>query len=64
MLKSALLFYKKLRSSLELIHFEVNLYDSCMANKIVNREQMTIISHVDDSKISHKDGWEITKIMK
>ena len=43
MFKNMLLFYKKLRSDLESIGFEVNPYDPCIANKIINGNQMTII---------------------
>ena len=52
-LKSALLFLKRLRGNLKSINFE--------ANKMVNGYQITIIWHDNDLKISHKDGWEITK---
>ena len=31
----------------------INPYDHCVANKIVNGNQCTIIWHVDDLKISH-----------
>ena len=64
MLKSALLFYKKLRNDLESIGFEVNPYDPCIANKVIDGKQMIIMWHVDDIKISHEDGWEITKMIK
>ena len=64
MLKSAHLFYKKLRGDLESAGFKINPYYPCMANKMVNGSQITIIWHVDDLKISHRDGWEIAKIIK
>ena len=35
--------------------YELNPYDLCVANKIVNGSQCTIAWHVDDTKISHKD---------
>ena len=63
MLKSALLFYQKLRSNFEEMQFKINPYDPCMANKVINGSQMMITWHVDDLKISHKNGWEITKII-
>ena len=63
LLQSALLFYKKLRSELENYGFEVNPYDPCVANKIVNGTQMTVTWHVDDLKVSHKDDDEITKFL-
>ena len=49
MLKSVLLFNKKLRGNLESIGFEINSYDPCVANKVINGQQMTIIWHVNDS---------------
>ena len=62
MLRSALLFYKRLRSVLENMGFVVNLYDPCMANRMVNGSQMTVCWHVDDLKISHMDENAVTAI--
>ena len=62
MLKSALLFHQKLIDDLEQDGFQVNLYDPCMANKQINGDQMMVVWHVDDLKISHKDPWEDTKM--
>ena len=42
MMKSALLFYKKLVSELISTGFEINPYDPCVANKIINGNQMTL----------------------
>ena len=64
MLKSALLFYKKLRTDLECKGYRINPHDACVANKIINSKQMTILWHVDDLKILHADPWEVTKIVK
>ena len=60
-LKAALQFYKKFVENLCKFGFKVNDYDPCVANKIINGKQMTIIWHVDDAKISHvdKQGIEI-----
>ena len=55
MLKSALLFYKKLRSDLESIGFKVNPYDPCVANLDQGGSQLTVVWHVDDLKISHRN---------
>jgi hypothetical protein len=33
--------------------YELNVYDQCVANKIINNTQITLIWHVDDLKISH-----------
>eukprot|EP00804_Cyclotella_cryptica_P030257 CCRYP_017126-RA/>CCRYP_017126-RA protein AED:0.35 eAED:0.30 QI:0/0/0/1/1/1/2/0/455 len=50
MLRSSLLFYQKLVDDLETFGFELNPYDPCVANKMVNGEQMTLTWHVDDLK--------------
>ena len=42
MLKEALLLYQKLVGCLESIVFELNSYDLCVANKIINGKQMTL----------------------
>ena len=34
-----------------------------MANKIINGEQFTIVWHVDDLKLSHKDPEVVTKMI-
>ena len=54
MLKSALLFYKKLRKDLESIGFKINPYDPCIANRLQVDKQLTVVWHVDDLKISHE----------
>ncbi len=58
---SALLFYLKLVADLEGQGFQLNPYDPCVANKIVNGTQMTMTFHVDDIKISHVDHWEVSR---
>ena len=64
MLKSALLFCHKLQKDLEDMGFEVNPSNPCVANETVNGSQMTVTWHVDDLKIYHVNGWEITQIIK
>jgi hypothetical protein len=63
-MKSALLFYRKLVSELREMGFEINPYDPCVANKMVNRTQMTIRWHVDDLMISHLSQDEIMKVVR
>jgi hypothetical protein len=53
LLRSALLFYLRLVKDLEECGFELNPYDPCVANKMVDGSQMTVVWHVDDLKISH-----------
>jgi hypothetical protein len=54
-LRSALLCYLKLLKDLEDKGFELNPYDPCVANKVINGKQFTITWHVDDLKLSHVD---------
>jgi hypothetical protein len=35
--------------------FVTNNYDSCVCNKLVGGNQLTVTWHVDDLKISHAD---------
>ena len=55
MLRTDLLFYKRLRNDLEDRGFVVNPYDPYVTNKMVYGAQMTVCWHVDDLKISHRD---------
>ncbi|KAG7373146.1 reverse transcriptase RNA-dependent DNA polymerase [Nitzschia inconspicua] len=63
MLVSAMLFYKKLKQDLIDYGFEINPYDPCVANKIVNGKQLTITWHVDDLKVSHMQPSVVTEFM-
>ena len=61
LLRSALLFYKKLVGDLEGNWFMLNSYHPCVANKMINGAQMTVCWHVDDLKVSHVDPLEVTR---
>ena len=63
LLRSALLFYRKLKGELMSYGFEMNPYDPCVANMDTPGGQMTVLWHVDDLKISCKDSFEITKLL-
>ena len=62
MLKSALLFSKKMPSSLEEYGFMTDPYDPCASNKNKGGYQMTVVWNVDDLKVSHKDLAEMTNL--
>ena len=62
-LKAALLFWKRLSSQLIKWGFELNPYDTCVANKMIKGSQCTILWHVDDLKISHVDANVVTEII-
>jgi hypothetical protein len=63
-LKAALLFWKMLTAQLKEWGFEVNPYDWCVANKMIDGKQCTILWHVDDLKISHVDADVVTDILE
>jgi hypothetical protein len=63
MMKSALLFYRKLVADLTSIGFAINPYDPCVANKIVHNKQMTVCWHVDDLFIGHEDPKVISSFL-
>ena len=53
-LQVALLFWENVSAFLvNELAFEMNPYDKCVVNKIINGKQCTIIWHVDDFKLSH-----------
>jgi hypothetical protein len=52
-LLGAILFYQKLSKQLVDWGYELNCYDRCTFNKMVDGNQITIQFHVDDLKISH-----------
>jgi hypothetical protein len=51
---ASLLYYRKFFKSLTDIDFVINPYDPCVANKMIEGDQMTICFHVDDCKLSHR----------
>ena len=62
LMEASLMFYQKLRKDLESQGFEVNPYDPCVANKLIDDEQFTVVWHVDDLKLSHKNPKVVTNI--
>ena len=61
-MKAALLFYLKFVKNLKSIGFELSPYDPCVANKIVDGAQLTVVWHVDDLKVSHVDAGVVTRM--
>ena len=43
--------------------FEMNEYDECTFNKMINDHQCTIQFHIDDLKLSHLQQGELDKII-
>jgi hypothetical protein len=63
-LKAALLFWKLLSSKLVSWGFTINPYDWCVANKMIDGTQCTVLWHVDDMKISNVSEQTNTDIIK
>ena len=42
---------------------EINPYDRCVANKVIDGKQCTIVWYVDDNKVSHKDKKVVTRVI-
>ena len=62
-LNASLLFWKDLTAELKGWGFVVNPYDECVANKMVNGKQCTVLWHVDDLKISHVDSKVVDDVL-
>ena len=62
-IKSALLWYECFTECLKGMGFELNEYDPCVANKVINRKQCTIAWYVDDNKISHEDSTVVDEVI-
>ena len=62
--QSALLWYELYVTTLKDLGFELNPYDMCVANKMIDGKQCTIGFWVDDNKISHVDPKVVTNIIK
>ena len=60
-LRSALLFYRKLVKDLEEYGFEINPYDPCVAKKNGEWYPNASLWHVYDMQVSHKSEFEITR---
>ena len=61
--QSALLWYELFANTLKEMGFELNPYDPCVANKIINGKQCTITWYVDDLKASHVEEEVVESII-
>ncbi|GAX19772.1 hypothetical protein FisN_3Hu001, partial [Fistulifera solaris] len=61
---SALLWYEMFAGALQDMGFELNPYDTCIANKMINGKQCTIAWYVDDMKVSHVDPAVVTSVIE
>ena len=62
-IQSAMLWYNLYVDTLKELGFELNPYDKCVANKIINGTQCTMCWYVDDNKLSHKDPAVVQQVL-
>ena len=62
-LKAEILYYRKLSKELREYDFVVNPYNPCVANKWEDGGQLTVMWHVDNMKVSHKNKEEVTNFI-
>ena len=62
-IESALLWYNLFSTTLSNFGFKINTYNRCVANKIENGKQLTIVWYVDDCKVSHEDPQVVSNII-
>lgn len=63
-MNAALLAYKKLAKLFKSMEMEMNPYDPCVWNKIINGKQLTVIFHIDDLLISHAQAEVVTEFIE
>jgi len=62
--QSVLLWYELFSTTLQGMGFVLNPYDPCIANKIINGKQCTIVWYVNDNKILHINAQVATQIIE
>ena len=63
-MQSALLWYETYANCLKEMGFRLNVYDPCVANKMIEGKQCTVCWYVDDSKISHENPKVVSEVIK
>jgi len=58
-----MLFWRTLTAKLGDMGFEINPYDRCVANKLIEGKQCTILWHVNDIKVSHCSARVVTGVV-
>ena len=60
----ALRWYDLYSQTLEKEGFIINSYDKCVANKIIDDKQCTVVWYVDNNKISYTDENVVTNVIE
>ena len=58
-----MLFWRTITANRVDMGFEINPYDRCVANKLIEGKQCTILWHVDDIKVSHCSARVVTGVV-
>ena len=61
-MKAALLLYIKYFENLKSIGCQLNTYDPCVANNILDGAQQTVVWHNNNLKVRHIDGGVVTRM--
>jgi hypothetical protein len=61
--RSALLWYRLFTDTLAGMGFELNPYDTCVANATIDGRQCTVAWYVDDNKISHVNSLVVDHVI-
>ena len=64
LLRSALLFYRNFVKDHEAYGLQINPYDPCLANKMINDKHMTVLWNSYDLKVSHVSRFKATKFAR
>ena len=63
-LDTAIVYYQIFsKYVVDVLKFELNPYDACVANKVINRKVCMILWWVNDIKLSHEDVGGVNKIL-
>jgi hypothetical protein len=62
--KSELLWYELFSGTLLDMGFELNPYDACVANEVIDGKQCTIAWYVDNNKVSHVKPNVVTAVIE
>ena len=63
-IKSTLLWYELFTGELRKMGFELNRYDKCVANKMIDGKQYTIVWWVDDNCLTHLSDIVLDRIIE
>ena len=63
-MESALHLYSLFLNKLSGLGFEINPYDECVVNKVINGHLCTIVWYVDDVKVSHINNSVVSDILQ